>query len=329
MEVAAQEIWELLQRSNDIIITSHVHPDGDAIGSSLAMYHVLRSLGKKATVLIDDHVPECYSVLPGIQAIRRPGGEGETPDLLLLLDARMGRSGRVMEHIQAPVLNIDHHASNDGTADYVFLDADSSSTCEILYRMFKEWGIPFTKEIAMNLYVGIATDTGFFRFENTTASSLEAAAELVRLGAEPNLLADALATKNFRDIRRMAKALQTAELFHDGQAVGVFLDRSLKDLELTDELIDMIRFTEGVDIAFLLKYEAENIYRVRMRSRFSDVSKLMKPFGGGGHAHAAGCTLCMTLEEAKRVVVKSFRNARELDMRTWEGKSSCSRDESE
>ena len=295
------------EKWNDIIITSHVHPDGDAIGSSLAMYHVLRSLGKKATVLIDDHVPKCFSVLPGVQAIRRPGGEEEPPDLLLLLDARMGRSGRVMEHIQAPVLNIDHHASNDGTADDLFLDADSSSTCEILYRMFKEWGIPFTKEIAMNLYAGIATDTGFFRFENTTAASFEAAAELVRLGVEPNLLADALATKNFRDIQWMAKALQTAELFHDGKAVGVFLDKSLKDLELTDELIDMIRFTEGVDIAFLLKYEAENVYRVRMRSHFSDVSKLMKSFGGGGHAHAAGCTLEMGMEEARAKMIRAVQ----------------------
>ena len=172
--------------------------------------------------------------------------------------------------------------------------------------MFKEWGIPITKEIAMNLYAGIATDTGFFRFENTTASALEAAGALVRLGAEPNLIADAMETKLFRDVQLMARALQTVEMFHEGKVVGVFLDKNLKDLELTDDLIDMIRFTKGVDIAFLLKYEAENVYRVRMRSRFSDVSKIMKSFGGGGHIHAAGCTLRMALEEAKRTVIESL-----------------------
>lgn len=174
MKVAIREIWELLQESNAIVITSHVHPDGDAIGASLAMYHVLCSWGKKVSVFIDDHVPECFFVLPGVEAIREPEQENVAFDLLLLLDARMGRSGRVMEDIKAPVLNIDHHESNEGTAEYLFLNADCSSTCEILYRMFKEWGIPITKEIAMNLYAGIATDTGFLAFRCLLWVGLEA-----------------------------------------------------------------------------------------------------------------------------------------------------------
>ena len=300
-----RDIWELFQRSQRIDITSHIHPDGDAVGSSLAMYHWLRSLGKDVRIVIDDHVPECFSVLPGMEVIQSSVEEGEA-DMLLLLDARMGRAGRVTDSVGAPVLNIDHHASNDGSADYLFLDAESSSTCEILFRMFLEWKVPVTKEIAMCLYAGVTTDTGFFRFGNTTASALETAAELVRLGADPGLIADAVATKEFEDVRRMAEALQTVELFHGGSVVGIFLDRELKDLEMTDDLIDMIRFIKGVDVAFLLKYEAENVYRVRMRSRFADVSEILKPFGGGGHSHAAGCTLRMGMEEARAVIVDAM-----------------------
>ena len=225
MHVTSQKIWELLHASDTIAITSHIHPDGDAIVSCLAMYHALRSQGKKVSVIIDDHVPDWFSILPGADCIRTvEEGTGEA-DLLVLLDVRMGRAGRVTDAVRAPVLNIDHHASNDGATDYLFLDAESSSTCEILYRMFKEWKVPVTKEIAMSLYAGIATDTGFFRFGNTTADCLEIAAELVRLGAEPHVLADAVATKAFDDVQLMAKALQTAELFHGGRAVGVFLDR--------------------------------------------------------------------------------------------------------
>lgn len=214
VKVQVQEIWSLFSQRHRIAITSHIHPDGDAIGSCLAMYHVLRSQGKYVSVIIDDHVPDSFSVLPGTECIRSVGeGAGEA-DLLILLDARMGRAGRVTDAVRAPVLNIDHHASNDGAADYLFLDAECSSTCEILYRMFKEWQIPITKEIAMGLYAGIATDTGFFRFGNTTADCLEIAADLVRLGADSHVLADAVATKAFEDVQLMAKALQTAELFH-------------------------------------------------------------------------------------------------------------------
>ena len=311
MHVTSQKIWELLHASGTIAITSHIRPDGDAIGSCLAMYHALRSQGKKVSVIIDDHVPDCFSILPGAECIRTvEEGAGEA-DILVLLDARMGRAGRVTDIVKAPILNIDHHASNDGTVDYLFLDAERSSTCEILYRMFKEWQISITKEIAMSLYAGIATDTGFFRFGNTTADCLEIAADLVRLGADPHALADAVATKAFEDVQLMAKALQTAELFHGGTAVGVFLDRELKGLELTDDLMDLVRFTKGVDIAFLLKYEAEDVYRVRMRSRAADVSKILEPLGGGGHAHAAGCTLRMGMEEVREVIVRAIQKRQE------------------
>ena len=155
----------------------------------------------------------------------------------------------------------------------------------------QENDIEITEDIAMCLYTGISTDTGFFRFDNTTASVLEIAAQLVRKGAKPNIIADSIATKTFLELQLIAKAMQTIKLFKDGKVIGIFLDESFSNLELTDELIDMIRFTKGADIAFLIKYDSENVYRLRMRSRQTDISKLLKVFGGGGHLHAAGATL--------------------------------------
>lgn len=306
MKVSFQDIRRQMDSIRCAVITSHIHPDGDAVGSVLAMYHVLRFLGKDVSVVMADHVPDCFSLLPGVEVIKSAGEEPGKADLLILLDARMGRCGGVTDAIEAPVLNIDHHVSNDGAADYLFLDPDGSSTCEILYRMFREWDVPMTREIAMDLYAGIATDTGFFRFENTTADSMEIAAELVRLGAEPHILADAVATRKCEDLRLLGLAMESVELFQGGRVVGVFLDERFQDLELTDDLIDTIRFTEGVDIAFLLKYESENVYRVRMRSRVADVSRILAPFGGGGHTHAAGCTLRMGMDKAQEVILQSI-----------------------
>ena len=305
MQIEHGDIRKYIDGAESILITSHIHLDGDAIGSCLALYHVLKGMGKEVQVVIDDHVPDIYDILPGVGEIQKYARQPLAADLVILLDARPGREGRVCSAVSAPVLNIDHHVSNDGSADYTYVKPDASATAEILYRLLREWGIALTREVAFCLYAGIATDTGFFRFENTTADCLEAAAELVRSGAEPHALADAVTTKRFKDIQCMAKALKTAELFHGGRVAGVFLDKSLKDLELTDDLIDMIRFTKGVDIAFLLKYEAEETYRVRMRSRVSDVSRILEPFGGGGHAHAAGCTLCMSMESARETLIKA------------------------
>ena len=300
-----EKAFELIKGAQNIAITSHIHPDGDAIGSSLAMYHLLSELGKSAAIYINDHIPDCYSILPEVNVIQKTPNE-KSVDLLLLLDARINRVGGVCEKFNAPVLNIDHHVSNDKKADFLILNADSSSTCEIIFNFMKCNKIPVTEAISMCLYTGIASDTGFFKFDNATASAMEAAAQLVRYGAKPSLIADAIETKTFADLTLIAKALQTIQLFNDGKIIGVFLDKNLADLELTDALIDMIRFTAGVDVAFLVKYERPNTYRLRMRSRYTDVSKVVNRLGGGGHVHAAGATLHGTLSEVTSQILHEF-----------------------
>ena len=306
--ISFQAALDRIKKAESIAITSHIHPDGDAIGSALAMYHALRSIGKSARIIISDDVPDCFSILDGVDSIVRK--VDREFDLVLLLDTRINRTGGVCERINAPILNIDHHVSNDRKADWLILEPDASSTCEIVFRLLIECGIPIDKNIAMCLYTGISTDTGFFRFANTTQSAMSIAAELIGFGAQPALIADSISTKTFRELQFITEALRTAELFFDGRVIGVFLDQSLSEPVLTDEVIDLIRFTAGVDIAFLLCYERRDVYRLRMRSRYTDITTITSTLGGGGHKHAAGATLHGSPVEVKRIVLNAINQSK-------------------
>ena len=296
------DIKKQLEKADQIIITSHIHPDGDAIGSCLALYHVLKSMGKEVQVVIDDHVPEIFDILPGFGEIQRYEGQQLEADLVVLLDARPGREGRVCQAVSAPVLNIDHHASNDMSADYIYVESEASATAEILYGIFREWGVALSEEIASCLYLGIATDTGFFAFPNTRSETLEICANLMRVGARPASLAAAVSRKSFHEVEELARGLGTMELFAGGKVVGIFLDESFRDLELTDALIDMVRFIDGIDLAVLLKAEDDKSCRGRMRSEMLDVSLLAQRLGGGGHREAAGATIMAGFDEARHIL---------------------------
>ena len=295
-------ILKKLKNAQNILLTSHIHPDGDAIGSCLALYHVLKNMGKEVQMVIDDHLPEIYDILPGFEAIQRYEGQPLTADLTVLLDARPGREGRVCSSCSAPVLNIDHHISNECVADYVYLDGEAAATAEILCGFFRVWGIALDAEIASCLYMGIATDTGFFAFPNTRPETLELCARLMRAGAEPAKLLAAVRKKSFPEVQEMARGLGTMELFAEGRAVGIFLDESFRGLELTDDLIDMVRYIHGIDIAVLLKAEDASSCRVRIRSEVLDVSRIAMALGGGGHKEAAGATIGKGFEKTKSIL---------------------------
>lgn len=302
MQIERGDIRKYIDGADNILLTSHVHPDGDAIGSCLALYHVLKGMGKEVQVVIDYHVPDIYDILPGFEEIQRYEGQQLEADLVVLLDARPGREGRVCATVFAPVLNIDHHTSNDMSADYAYVEPEVSATAEILYGIFREWGVALTEEIASCLYLGIATDTGFFAFPNTCPETLEICANLMRMGVKPAALAAAVSRKTFHEVEELARGLGTMELFAGGKVVGIFLDESFRDLELTDALIDMVRFIDGIDLAVLLKAEDDKSCRVRMRSEVLDVSLLAKRLGGGGHREAAGATIMAGVDEARHIL---------------------------
>ena len=210
------------------------------------------------------------------------------------------------------ILNIDHHVTNALACPAVYLDADSAATAEIIYQLLQEMNAKITKDIAMAVYTGLATDTGFFRFPNTTPFTMRAAADLLERGAEPGIISEAVEAKPFVRVIGMAKALEGAELLFGGKLAGIFLDRAAAEsLDSTEGLIDSLRVIEGTDVSVLLKWKEDGVFRVSMRSKKTNVSKVAAAFSGGGHERAAGCTLKMNFIEAKRTILEALEKAME------------------
>ncbi len=313
MKLTLSEAAAMLAHANKVVITAHENPDGDAVGSSLGLMHLLHGMGKEAVVLLDDDIPAIFKVLPGYDIIGKPeeGQASVEADLLVILDTAPDRIGRVPEVTKAgTVLNIDHHRTNNGAAEYTYVDDTRAATAEIVYDLAKELGAVFTREPAMCIYTGLATDSGFFRFSNTTPHTMRAAAEMLECGVTANEISEALEEKPYQVVKDTAEAVNMAERFADGRAIGIFLDEATTArMEATEGFIGAIRVVEGVDVAVVLKAKEEKLCRVSMRSKGVDVSAIALSFGGGGHIRAAGCTLSMPFAEAKKTICTAIEQA--------------------
>lgn len=311
MKISLQETAAALQAADKIVLTAHVNPDGDALGSTLGLMHFLRGLGKEAQVFIDDDIPATFSVLPGYECFQRPEeGQKVAADLLVALDVSLDRIGRVADVVDAPVLNIDHHKTNDEKAERLYLDAERAATAEIVYQLIEAMDGELTQDIATCLYTGIATDCGWFRYSNTTALTMSIAAKLLAAGVQPNIISEALEVRPYARVKSLAEAMMGIELFAGGRAAGVFLDfATMERLEHTDGLIDMVRVIEGVDIVLVLKEKEQGTCRVSMRSKGADVSQIALAFGGGGHVRAAGATLTMPFADARTAIMQAIEKA--------------------
>ncbi len=295
-------VLALLKENQSFVLTAHVSPDGDSLGSLLALYEFLTKQGKQVVVVLDDIIPPVYRILPHWDVIRTVDEIGHiNADVLVILDASTAdRIGRVGTLVHAPTLNIDHHVSNRGFTDHRWLDADAAATGELIYRLIDEAKEPITKEMAINLYTAIATDCGFFRYANTKPTTMRIGAELLAHGVEPNIIAEALETVSMDTMRLTVRALQTMSFFAEGKIAVITVTKDmLENEESTDELITYPRKIEGVDVAVMLKQREESSVKVSMRSRTVDVSRIAMHFGGGGHARAAGCSIEGSIEDAQ------------------------------
>lgn len=308
MEVSLTKVQDILHNANDIVITTHIHPDGDALGSLLALNSYLASLNKKVSMILDDDVPVLYKFLPGIELIKRPAEAICKPDLLIVLDASDSeRIGKVFTSVKAPILNIDHHISNTKYAEYLYLDHKASATGEILCDLFKASSAIISPAMAVCLYTAIATDCGFFRYASTSAKTMRYAADLMEAGAQPHIIAENLETRPLGSIVALTKVLDTLELHQDGKVAMITVwPEIMKDNEdLTEGLINYPRNIEGVELAVMFKVVNHDTTRVSLRSRRVDVSKLALEFGGGGHVRASGCTITGSITSAKERILKT------------------------
>ena len=310
MLITLKQAATKIQAANKILLTAHVLPDGDAVGSTLAMLQILRSMGKSAQIFIDDTVRENLHALPHFDEIRRPvKGETFDADLLLILDTSPDRIGNVRNLTDAPILNVDHHVTNSGEGYDLYVEPDAAATCEIVYKLARELGAEISLDAAKCIYAGMATDTGFFQYSNTGADTLRIASELVTCGVRPNEISEQMERKSVAEVRDMTKALQSARIFFGGKVAGIFLTRA----DSTEGFIDLIRVIDGVDVAFMINDKAENFCRVSMRSKVTDVATIANSLGGGGHIRAAGCTLKTSLDEATKILVAAIGKALHVD----------------
>ncbi|MBP1763653.1 MAG: phosphoesterase RecJ domain protein [Firmicutes bacterium] len=311
MEVSINQILEKIQAADKILITSHIHPDGDSLGSMLGLSHYLLSLGKSVLVAVEDEVPPLFHFLPGNQSIHHSNDISQLDqyDLLIVLDTNpeIARIGEKLASLSIPVLNIDHHLSNNRTADYYYIDNQAAATGEIIFQLLVLAKAEITRTIAVCLYTAIATDCGFFRYANTTAKTLQRASLLVEFGAQPNEISESLEAITLTDLTSLRDVLSTLELAADGKIAAVTLTQEIlaQDISSTDIFINYIRKIIGVEIAIMYKVVDTDLVRVSLRSHGADVNQVAQEFGGGGHKRAAGCSVRGTIAAAKQQILKA------------------------
>ncbi|MBQ9636258.1 MAG: DHH family phosphoesterase, partial [Acidaminococcaceae bacterium] len=259
---------------------------------------------------VDDDIPAVYSFLPGIQEYRRfAAGESVEADLLVVIDASSAdRAGNAMEAVNASaVLNIDHHKTNTHFADYLYLDADAAATAEIIYSLLQTMAVPLNIDVATCIYEGLYTDTGSFKYSNTTSNTLATAAALLKLGVNPSTISDNMEVKSRHQVEMLGEVLKTLTFLHDGRVAFVEIAPELYDHNIdTDTFVSYPRYIEGVEIALLFKQVEANLTRVSFRSKAIDVAKIALSFGGGGHQKAAGCSIYAPLKEAEKTVLQAL-----------------------
>ena len=308
--LAMAEVATLLDGVNDIVLVSHINPDGDALGSTIALAAGLKKIGKNVTMTVDDDISSYYNFMPGIeQFVRFKPEDIIKADLLIINDASsLDRIGIVSECVKAPTLNIDHHVSNTGYADYLYLDINAAATGEIVYRLFKELNVEIDLQMAFCLYVAIVTDCGYFKYSNTTPECMICAADLLAIGVEPDVVSDFLEMKSRDDINLLSKVLETLSFYYDGKIATIDISRENYNPDIaTDSFVHYPRYINGVEVALMFKEVEENVTRVSMRSRRLDVSKIALSFGGGGHKRASGCTIFNNISEAKQTILTSIK----------------------
>lgn len=320
------EIGQALREHQTFAVLGHVRPDGDALGSQLALALSLKKLGKDVSVWNEDGMLEKYSFIPRADLMTKPPATAEDVDVAVALDtAIQNRLGTALQAVRSAKIwiNIDHHPSNPGYGDLVHIDPTAPATGQILFELMKDQKLPLDFEIAENLYVAISTDTGSFQYPNTTARTFEIAAELIRCGIDVGRISQ-LTYENYprRRIELLRELLATMRFELDGQIASFSLSmNTAANLGVLPEdnegLIDHLRAIRGVIVAVFFEELADGKVRVSMRSKDSrvDVCAICQKFGGGGHTLAAGARVRGTLAEVERRVLQEVcDNVKAIDV---------------
>jgi phosphoesterase RecJ-like protein len=313
--MSARIIKKAIKRFNRFLISSHINPEGDAIGGQIALASLLRRLGKEVVIVNESPVPHILQFMKGTESILKEMPKDFHFQAAIVMDCPdLTRIGKVSEYITKDkiIINIDHHISNENFGRYNWLDADISSTGEMVFELFKAFRLRIGYDEALALYVAIMTDTGSFKYTNTTSRTHRIAAGLVDAGVQPyEIFSRVYETNSLQDMNLLGESLQTLKLTDDGKVAWIWVTKDMlkktkASLEGTEGIINFARSIEGTEIAILFRETGtENRIKVSFRSKGRiDVNKLASFFGGGGHVTASGCTVFGKREEVEKKVME-------------------------
>ncbi|MFH1201334.1 MAG: bifunctional oligoribonuclease/PAP phosphatase NrnA [Candidatus Omnitrophota bacterium] len=316
--MSLKKVIQEIRKRDNFLISSHVSPEGDAIGSELAFKNLLERLGKHSFIVNDHDVPREYKFLPGVNSICKPNQVHYFEVVVTLDCSDLERIGKVRRLIKPGtfIINIDHHISNSGFGDINWVEPKSSCVCEMIYKLFQGLKIRPDKAAAVAMYTGILTDTGSFHYSNTTSFTHQVVSKLLQKNIPVSrIYREIYESYSLAQIKFLGKMISQFNSHNHDKIVWLSLKRNIKDfgegaLELADSILNFARAVKNAEVVLLFKEIGINEVRVNLRSRGNiDVNRLAKTFGGGGHKTASGFTTKGQISTVERQVLKEVKKA--------------------
>jgi len=314
-----KDILNTIKAAQSILITSHKNPDGDSIGSQLALARLLRIMGKDVFIINHDVIPARYTFLPDTEFIKNINDSQNNHhfDLAIVLECPdLKRTGDAVKKIgdDTELINIDHHPDNTDFGDIILIDTKAAAVGEILVELFLEWDQKIDSDMATQLYTAILTDTGRFRFESTTKRTMEIAGKLIEAGANSREICDNIYFSLSESILRLTgKVFSRLRVFENGKICMISIDRKLlreNDVSMADTegMAEFTLYLNGTVVGALLREVDDNVTKVSLRSRDKiDVCRLAHKYDGGGHINASGCKIDLPIGLAEEKLLADLR----------------------
>ncbi|MDD3268152.1 MAG: bifunctional oligoribonuclease/PAP phosphatase NrnA [Syntrophomonadaceae bacterium] len=314
-----EQIARQLEEHNNYLLVGHAIPDGDCIGSLLALYQGLQVMGKEVRMLLQHPIPAIYGYLPGFEMIELPEKMDAFNGIAVFLDCSDQErvDQQALKVLSSPrfTINLDHHQSNNHFADFNYVDSQAAATAEIIYTLLQELKVEITPGIAAALYAGIIMDTGSFLNGNTTPASMSIAADLISKGADVNQARiNLFESKPWQEIMLLRVCLQHMEMSEDGKIASITL--AYEDLAaigatafFPEGIINYTRMIAGVEVGLLFRETEPGQVKIGFRSKDNvNVAALAAKFDGGGHKQAAGARRQGKLDEVKAMVIQGVKD---------------------
>jgi bifunctional oligoribonuclease and PAP phosphatase NrnA len=311
-----QDIARAIRSRQRFVLSSHSRPDGDSIGSQLAMVYALRALGKEAIAVNADPAPPPLMQFPGVPEIRiAPSVEGEFDAAIIMECSDLARTG-VSGLDRSFVINIDHHPGNTGFGQLMWFDSSAAACGEMVFDLVKALGVPLSREIATHVYLAILTDTGSFHYSSISPRTFEICRETLEAGVDPVLVARNVYDSNSMGrLKLFGAVLSAMQIDGTGRIAIVYLDHEMAresggTYEDTEGLINLPLTVKEIEAVVFFKQTEGEQYRVSLRSKGNiDVGGVAKTFGGGGHKNAAGCTVSGAIDALQKLFIAKIEDA--------------------